>query len=186
LGEKLMKKNLLIATNAQKVLHFLINHPIKELLESEIQKATRFSKSGVNYALRDLVAANFLSRTKRGKTFFYTLNHKSLIVKQLKIIETITQLSPLLKRLEPLTFKIILFGSSSRGENTLDSDIDLLILSRNKDLVMEQIKKTNRKRKIQSIIYSNLNFIEKKKTDPVFYEQVIQGIVLWEGGGNVL
>ena len=181
-----MKRNPLVTTNAQKALHFLIDHPVKGLLEGEIQKATKLSKSGVNYALRDLVATNFLSRTKRGKAFFYTLNHKSPIVKQLKVIETLTQLNPLLKRLEPLTSKIILFGSSSRGENTLDSDIDLLILSRNKDIVLEQIKKNNSKRKIQGIIYSNLNFIEKKKTDPIFYEQVIQGIVLWEGGENVL
>jgi len=181
-----MRENPLVTTNAQKALHFLIDHQVKGLLENEIQKATGLSKSGVNYALRDLVAANFLSRAKRGKAFFYTLNHKSLIVKQLKIIETLTQLNPILKRLEPLTSKIILFGSSSRGENTVDSDIDLLVLSRNKDLVIEQIKKNNSKRKIQSIIYSNLNFIEKKKTDPIFYEQVIQGIVLWEGGENVL
>lgn len=181
-----MKKNPLITTNAQKVLHSLLDHPIGELLESEIQKATKISKSGINYALRDLVSADFLSRTKRGKAFFYTLKHQNLIVKQLKIIGTITQLNNLLKKLKSLASKIILFGSSSRGENTIDSDIDLLILSRNKDLVLEQIKRFNSKRKIQSIIYSNLNFIEKKKTDPVFYEQVIQGIALWEGEEDVL
>lgn len=181
-----MNKNPLVATNAQKILHFFIDYPIKELIEAEIQKATKLSKSGVNYALRDLVAANFLSRTKRGKTFFYTLNHRNLIIKQLKIIETLIRLTPLLKRLAPLTSKIILFGSAGRGENTLDSDIDLLIISHNKDLVMEHIGKINSKQKIQSIIYSNLNFIEKKKNDPVFYEQVIQGIVLWEKDENVL
>ncbi|MFH1979063.1 MAG: helix-turn-helix domain-containing protein, partial [Patescibacteria group bacterium] len=112
LGERLMRKNPLVTTNAQKALHFLIGHPVKGLLEGEIQKATKLSKSGVNYALRDLVAANFLSRIKRVKSFFYTLNHKNLIIKQLKIIETITQLSGLLKKIEPLTSKIILFGSS--------------------------------------------------------------------------
>jgi predicted nucleotidyltransferase len=181
-----MHKNLLVATNAQKVLYVLINYPVKELLESEIQKAVKLSKSGVNYALRELVAANFLSRAKRGKSFFYILNHKNLVIKQIKIIETLNQIEVLLKRLELLTSKIILFGSSSRGENTPDSDIDLLVISRNKDLVMEQIRKFNSKRKIQCIIYSNLNFIEKKKTDPIFYEQVIQGIVLWEGSENVL
>ncbi|MBU0477652.1 hypothetical protein KKC91_03695 [bacterium] len=35
-----MRKNILVATNAQKVLHFLIDHPIRDFLESEIQKAT--------------------------------------------------------------------------------------------------------------------------------------------------
>ncbi|MCK4810582.1 MAG: nucleotidyltransferase domain-containing protein [Candidatus Omnitrophica bacterium] len=176
-----MKKNILFVTNAQKVLLFLVDHPIRNFLESEIQKATKISKSGVNYALRALVAADFLFRTKRGKVFFYTLNHKNLVVKELKVIETITQIDGLLKKLEPLVSKIILFGSSSRGENTPDSDIDLLVISRNKEFVSKQIEKFKSKRKIQSVICTNLSFIEKKKTAPVFYEQVNKGIVLSQG-----
>ena len=58
---------------------------------------------------------------KEAKPFFYTLNHKNLIVKQLKVIGTIAQLNGLLKKLKPLVSKIILFGSSSRGRNTPDS-----------------------------------------------------------------
>ncbi|MFH1904600.1 MAG: nucleotidyltransferase domain-containing protein [bacterium] len=180
-----MRKNILVATNAQKVLHFLIDHPIRDFLESEIQKATKISKSGVNYALRELVATDFLFRTKRGKAFFYTLNHKNIVVKQLKVIETIDQISGILKKLKPLSSKILLFGGSSRGENTPDSDIDLLIISRNKEHIIQQIKSHRNKRNIQSIVYSNLNFIEKKKTDPIFYEQANKGIVLWEEEGLV-
>ncbi len=179
-----MKKNILIATNAQKILHFLINSPIRDFLETEIQQATKISKSGVNYALRDLMSTDFLFRTKRGKTFFYTLNYENPIVKHLKVIEIIRQLSGLLNKLKPLSSRIILFGSSSRGEDQADSDIDLLIISRNKDAVVEQIKKFGGNRKIQSIICTNLSFIEKEKTDPVFYQQVNKGIVLWDGGSG--
>ena len=71
-----MRKNILVTTNAQKVLRFLIDHPIRDFLESEIQKATKISKSGVNYALCELVATDFLFRTKRGKAFFSTRNHR--------------------------------------------------------------------------------------------------------------
>ena len=181
-----MKKNIIAATNVQKILYFPIDHPIRDFLESKIQKATKISNSGVNYALRELITTDFLFRIKRGKAFFYTLNHKNLIVKQLKVIETINQLNSILEKLKPLTSKIILFGSSSRGENTADSDIDLLIISRNKHLVLKQINKYKGKRKTQSIIYTNLSFIEKKETDPVFYEQVNKGIVLWEGSSNDL
>ncbi len=181
-----MKRNLLVATNAQKVLHFLIDHPVKDFLESEIQKTTKISKSGVNYALRDLVATDFLFRSKRGKAFFYTLNHKNLVVKQLKVIETIIQLGSLLKKLKPLASKIILFGSSSRGENMPDSDIDLLIITHSKNSVQDQIKKLRNKRKIQPVICSNIKFLEKKKTDTVFYEQVNKGIVIWEGSEHDL
>lgn len=174
------KKNILVATNAQKVLHFLIDHPIRDFLESEIQKATKISKSGVNYALRALVTTDFLFRAKRGKVYFYTLNHKNLIVKQLKVIGTITQLNGLLKKLKPLVSKIILFGSSSRGENTPDSDIDLLIISHSKGSVQEQTKTLKSKREIQPVICSNIELLEKKKNDPIFYEQVNKGIVLCE------
>ena len=173
-----MKRNLLITTNAQKVLYFLIDHPVKDFLESEIQKTTKISKSGINYALRDLGAGGFLFRSKRGKAFFYRLNHKNLVVKQLKVIETIIHLNGLLKKLKPLASKIILFGSSSRGENTPDSDIDLLIITHSKNSIQNQIEKVRSKREIQSVICSNVEFLEKKKTDTVFYEQVNKGIVL--------
>ena len=104
-----MRKNILVTTNAQKVLHFLIDHPIRDFFESEIQKATKISKSGVNYALRELVITDFLFRTKRGKAFFYTLNHKNIVVKQLKVIETIDQISGILKKLKSLSSKIVLW-----------------------------------------------------------------------------
>jgi len=180
------KKNILIATNAQKVLRFLIDHPIRDFLESEIQKATKISKAGVNFALRGLVFTDFLSRAKRGKAYFYTLNHKNLVVKQLKVIATITQFNGILKRLKPVSSKIILFGSSSRGENTPDSDIDLLIISHSKSSVQEQISKHKSKRKIQPVICSNVEFLEKKKNDPIFYEQVNKGMVLYEGSEHDL
>jgi len=180
------KKDILIVTTVQKILHFLIDHPIRDFLESEIQKATKISKSGVNYALRALVITDFLFRSKRGKAFFYTLNHKNLIVKQLKIIETINHLNGLLKKLKPLASKIILFGSSSRGENTPDSDIDLLIISHSKGFVQEQIKTLKSNREIQTVIFSNIEFLEKKKNDPIFYDQVNKGIVLCEGSAHDL
>ncbi|MFC2149169.1 nucleotidyltransferase domain-containing protein [Candidatus Auribacterota bacterium] len=175
-----MNKDLLKATNSQKILFCLLNDPFGDFLESEIQKATKISKSGVNYALRELVSADFVFRAKRGKTFFYTLNRDDLVVRQLKIIETVSGLEKVLKLLKPLSSKIILFGSSSRGEDTPDSDIDLMIISRNKDLVLSKLKDCKCKRKIQSVIDTNTGFAEKKSKDPVFYEQVNKGIVLWD------
>lgn len=178
------ENDILATTNAQKVLNFLIKKPIKNFLESEIQKATKISKSGVNYALRDLVSTDFLTRTRRGKVYFYSLSHNNLFVKQLKIIETLFRIKGVLKKLQQLSSKIILFGSSSRGEDMPDSDIDLLIISRNKELILKCLENHKNKRKIQSIICSNVDFIEKKNKDPVFYEQVNKGIVLWERSSN--
>jgi predicted nucleotidyltransferase len=95
-------------------------------------------------------------------------------------LQTIIEIEPLYKKLKDAASKIILFGSSCRGEDTPDSDTDLFIVSHSKDRIEEEIKKFHSKRKIQAIVRTNLNFNEMKQTEPDFYEQVIKGIVLWE------
>lgn len=85
-------RNILVATNSQKVLNFFLDHPGKEFVEKEIQRAVKISKSGTNYALRELVQADFLSRNKKGKQNFYSLNYKDPIIKQLKVTKVIIQI----------------------------------------------------------------------------------------------
>lgn len=176
-----MKKDIFVVTNSQKVLDFLIEHPVRNFTEVEIKKSVKISRSGINYALRDLVDTGFLSRDKRGKIYFYSLNRRDPIVKQIKILKIIMQIDGLLKSLKKISSKIILFGSSSRGENTFDSDIDLFTVSHNENFIKKEIEKYRFKREIQIIVRSPLRFTEMKQSDPVFYEQVNQGIVLWDG-----
>lgn len=178
-----MKKNILFSTNSQKVLDFILKYLHRDFIEREIQKTVKISRSGINYALRELEAAGFISRNKRGKSYFYALNHKNPVVRQLKVLQTIIEIEPLYKKLKDAASKIILFGSSCRGEDTTDSDIDLFIVSRSKDKIEEEIKKFHSKRKIQAVVRTNLNFNEMKQTEPDFYEQVTKGIVLWEAQG---
>lgn len=178
-----MKKNTLFSTNSQQVLDFILKYPYRDFIEREVQRSVKISRSGINYALRELQAEGFISRNKRGKSFFYTLNHKDPVVRQLKVLQTIIEIKPLYKKLKAAASRIILFGSSCRGENTPDSDIDLFIVSHNKEEIEEEIKKFHSKRKIQAVIRTNLKFNEMKRTEPEFYEQVTKGIVLWEVGG---
>lgn len=179
-----MKKNILFSTNSQKVLDFILKYPHRDFIEAEIQKAIRISRSGINYALRELEAAGFISRDKRGKSYFYILNHKNPVIRQLKVLQTIIEIEPLYKKLKGAASKIILFGSSCRGENTPDSDVDLFIVSHSKEEIENQIKKFHSKRKIQAVVRTNLKFNEMKQTEPDFYEQVNKGIVLWEAEGE--
>lgn len=173
-------RNILVATNSQKVLNFLLDYPGKEFVEKEVQKAVRISKSGTNYALKELVHANFLYRIRKGKQCLYSLNYKNLVIKRLKITKVIMQIQRLLSSLRKLSSKVILFGSSAHGEDGADSDIDLFIVTHSKVEIEEKIKKFRLKRKIQPVFRTELEYTELKQTDPVFYEQVSRGIVLWE------
>lgn len=174
-------QNILVSTNSQKVLNFFLDHPGKEFVEKEIQKTVKISKSGTNYALRELVRANFLFRNRKGNQHLYSLNYKNPVIKQLKVTKTIIQIQSLLEFLKRLSSTVILFGSSSRGEDITDSDIDLFIVTQNKTEIEREIKKFRFKRKIQPVFRTELKYTEMKQTDPVFYEQVKPGIVLWEG-----
>lgn len=178
-----MKKiaNILIATNSQKVLNFFLDHPGKDFVEREIKKVTKLSKSGINYALKELVSVQAVYRDNKGKINFYSLNYKHPLVKQLKVLKTITYLQPLIRKLKAVSSKIILFGSASRGEDIPESDIDLFIFSNNKKEDIEyEMNKVKLKRKAQLVVRTELGHIELKNNDPVFYEQIQRGIILWE------
>ena len=179
-----MKKNILCATNSQKILAFISQYPHRDFMEREIERAVRISRSGTNYALRELALAGFVFRNKRGKACFYTLNHRSPLVKQLKIMKTIAGILPLYENIKDVSSKIILFGSSCRGENAVDSDIDLFVVSRSQEDVEKIVKRYPSKRKIQAVIRSNVKLNEMRQTEPDFYEQVNRGIVLWEAQGE--
>ena len=178
-----MDKNqsILFTTNTQKVLDFLLERPGKEFVEREIREAVGISKSGANYALRELVRANFIFRYKKGKIYLYSLNYKNPVVKQLKVLKTIICIQPILKKLKKLSSKVILFGSSSRGENIEDSDIDLFVISNiKKEEIETQINKLKSKRKLQLVVRTELGEIELKDNDPTFYDQIQKGIILWQ------
>lgn len=174
-----MQKNILFSTNSQRALNFLLRHPFKDIMEQEVCSVVKISRSGVNYALRELKSANLISRDKRGNQYFYILNHRNPIVKQLKVLQTIIEIWPLCKKIAGISSVIMLFGSSCRGEDTFDSDIDLFVVARDKEEIQKLIDRFHYRRKIQVIVRSPLKFNEMKHAEPDFYEQVIKGIVLW-------
>lgn len=177
-----MKENLLFSTNSQKFLSFILDYPLKDFLEVELRDKLKSGKSSAHYALKNLVSAGFLTKKKRGKRFFYTLNHKTPIIKQMKILKTIYTLESLIKKIKPLCEKIMLFGSCARGEDNIESDIDLLVVTQEKTEIKEIVSNLKSKRKIQVKIYSTLELLELEKNDPVFFDQISWGILL--GGKN--
>jgi len=173
-------EKILFTTNSQKILEFLIQAPGEEYLSREIQIAVKISKAGTNFALNDLVKAGFIRRKKRGKMYLYVVNFEHPLIKQLKVLKVIMFLEPLLKRMRNKSQKIILYGSSSRGENTKDSDIDLFVVTNAFQEIEKIIKNSSKGKIIQLIARTPLKYIEMEKTDPIFYAEIERGIVLWE------
>jgi len=112
--------------------------------------------------------------------YFYKAKSEDTLIKQLKILQSITKLLPLVEKLKNITSKIILFGSSAKGENAAESDIDIFILTRESDEVKKVIFKNRRREKIKPVIKTINEFVKEKQKSPVFYKEVEKGIMLWE------
>ncbi len=111
---------------------------------------------------------------------FYTAADRHPFVRQFKVLDVIAQLEPLLEQLRPLSRRIVLFGSCAQGTGTDDSDIDLFILAPERSRIMAVISHSDLAQSVQPIIVNNQEFVAMKENDRVFYEQLQQGIVLWE------
>ena len=170
----------IISTNAQKVLVFLIQNPGRQFLANEIQKATRLSRAGVNFSLRKLTAEKLVLREKKSKIFLYSVDYSGPVIKQLKVLNNVMFLEPLINKLKTFSQKIVLFGSCARGDNVADSDIDMFILSSSPYIIEERIKKNNLGKKIQVIIRNPTQFIKMEKEEPIFWAEIDRGITMWE------
>ena len=168
------------ATNSLKVLSYLAEHPGKEFLCSEIQKATSISRAGVYIALGELSRQNLVSKAKKGKLLFYSIIYDDSAIKQFKILKNVLALRTLVSKLKGLSTKIILYGSTSRGENDPTSDIDLFILSQDPEAAKKVIASLKTRQKIQSIIKTPSELPDFEKKEKVYYAEVDRGITLWE------
>ena len=172
-------KNIFFNTNNQKVLEFLVENNKEPKAASEIQSAMKISKGGLNLTLRFLVKTGLLERITRGKTYLYQARVEHPVVKQFKVLSTTIKLYPLVKKIAPHIQKIILFGSTSRGENLPDSDIDLLIITHEQE-ELTKILGSFKNLPLKPIMKTPLGFGDLKKKDPTFYLEVIRGIILFE------
>lgn len=171
------------ATNYLKILSFLVKNPGKEFLGSQIQKATSTSRAGVYIALRDLIKQKLVLKSQKGKFLIYSVAHDEPIIRQFKVLRNILLLRPVIERLKPISKKIILYGSAGRGEDDLNSDIDLFILSKEPQTTKEILSSIKIKRKIQAVVKSPSELADSKEKEKVFYEEIDRGITLWEEKG---
>lgn len=180
IGMKKDPNSIFCATTPLKVLSFLANNPTREYQGREIQQATRISRAGVYLALRDLARNDLVRKTRKGKFLIYSAACGNPLVKQFKVLKNLTLLNAALSKLRSLSKKIVLYGSTSRGEDDSNSDIDLFVLSHSPDIAKETITSLKIKRKIQAVVKTPVDLYELKEKDKVFCDEVERGIILWE------
>lgn len=168
-----------MSSNLQRALDLLAGHPDHSYFVTEVSRLTGISSGGASEALAHLHDFGLVTREQRGKLVLYCADAQHPIIRQYKVLLTVVDLSPLLDELRPLADEVILFGSCAEGANTPDSDVDLYVVADDPDSVHDVIWGSSLAERLRPVTVTPLGSIETKQQDPVFYEQVMRGMVLW-------
>lgn len=170
-----------LSKTSQKILSFLADNPDQQFYGSQISKMANVSMGASNQILKELTLKKFVIAEKKGRMIFYKIDKNHPLVKQIKTTNTISRLSGLMSALKGECLEVILFGSAARGENSIDSDIDLFVVSHNPDQVKKIIKKRyNKTLPIEPIVKTPNQWADIESKDKEFFLEVSRGIILYQ------
>ena len=167
----------------QKILELFFEKPFDEFHLRGVAKESNVSAPTAKTQLDKFVKEEFIEKKKKANLVLFkanTNNNRFRLLKTAYSLERIEK-SKLIEKLEsefnPLS--IVLFGSAARGEDDSESDLDLLIISKNKkELDLSKFEK-KLKREINYSVYSSSEWNKKAGRDKPFYQRIlIEGIPL--------
>ena len=175
----------IIFTVNQKVLSLFAKLSDKEFYERQIARRLGIGYSSANGALNELYSAGLLKRRQEGKMYFYSVDPSSSIVIELKKLVNLLLIEPLIEELKKVSNRIILYGSCAQGTDNSKSDLDLFIVTNNKNKALESVNNFKFPRgfediHIQPVVKTPVELLEMKGLDQAFIEEVERGTVLWE------
>jgi predicted nucleotidyltransferase len=179
-----MLADVLIKTPEQKIFSLFIMNPERPFYLREISKRLNISLGATHAALLALQNAQILSCRSVGKTRLFeleTLNFRGALNSS-RVLNTVLILEPFVEVLKNHSRRIILYGSYARGTFTLESDLDLFIVSDDRETVLSQLNDLLRNIEIdiRPVIKGQVEWMDLEKTDPEFFRELMNGLSLWE------
>lgn len=185
-----MKKQLdykekLLNRTPLKIFSYLCRVPHLPHYEREIARAVEASVGATNQTLKLLLNFGIVTREKKGQLYLYQVIDGNPLVREYKKFENILDISGLVIRIKDMCNKIVLYGSCAAGVDTIESDVDLFIISREKEKVLREIRKEAKsmKREIKPLIFSAEEYLSMRNKKEALLDEVDSGIVLYEKKG---
>ncbi len=180
-----MLNTYLINTVTQRVISFLAKFCDQEFYERQIAQRIGIAYGSANRALNELYSTGAIRRRQEGKMLFYSVDPSNAAITEFKKLINMMLIESLVEELKSISSKVVLYGSCAQGSDTSQSDLDLFIVSHDKEWVMQSIGNCSFPRgfediHIQPVIKSSVELLEAGESEQAFLEEVEQGIVLWE------
>ncbi|MCK4718106.1 MAG: nucleotidyltransferase domain-containing protein [Thermoplasmata archaeon] len=162
------------------VLALLARSPGKEYYVRELAKLVNGSVGGCHEAAKRLRGMGLVKSRKSGRNLYYTVNEENPAVFHFKIFVNTLELNTLVEDIRDMSMKIVLFGSCSIGKDTVESDIDLLVVTEEaEDVKKALVIKYLNGRRLRPVILAPHELIELKGRDKAFYNEMNKGMVIW-------
>lgn len=155
------------------LLRLFLYDPGLEAHQAEIVDASGLSRMTATKLLNIFENSGILKVSRKGDLKLYSIVAEHPIVTHLKIFLNVADISLSLKGLSRKDLEVYLFGSAARGEDTIDSDIDILIItSLGKDIIFKALGKLRyaQNREVNPIIYTPAEYSKLPVTDKAFFE----------------
>ena len=176
----------LITTASQKIISLLVKFSDQEFYEREVARRLEISAGSANRSLNELFSSGVVTRRREGKMFFYSIGpFNNATVTELKKIINLLLIEPLVEALKAISNRVVLYGSCAQGTDTSESDLDLFVVSSDKQNVSDTIHNFEFPRgyeniHIQPVIKTPVELLESGESERTFLEEIESGLKLWE------
>jgi predicted nucleotidyltransferase len=166
---------------AVQLLELFSDRPEAEMYQREIldemrsQYNPKLTTPSIKKWLDFFVQNGILSEKKKKKWVLYSLNKGNPVVKQLRIFLNVTRLYGLIKNFDIDDAEIYLFGSTARGEDSENSDIDLLVIGKIDDDTRSNVRLKildKGKKEVNFVVYSKGQYSDLYRNDKAFYDSI--------------
>ena len=146
----------------------------------ELAQKLSISTGAASSQLRILAESGLVTSEQKGRTLMYRADISQPLVREAKIFRNLAELTPFIADIRENVTRVILFGSCATGEDTEESDIDLLIETSDKSALQKIIARHEEEipRKISPIIVSAEESGQLRIRDRPLYDRIRSGKTL--------
>jgi len=150
----------------------------------EIAREVGSSAGGTHEVLGSLFDLGLVERRTSGRNVYFRAVNEHPAIRHFKIFTSIMELRTITSSLERLSSRIILFGSCATGEDTLGSDMDLMVVTGHPSNVRKTIQASETSRRINAVVLRPQELAVLKRRDRAFYDEAMKGIILGGRGDD--
>lgn len=157
------------------LFRIFLDRPDAELYQSEAIKQSGLAANTAIKWLKNLVGYGLLAEAWKGGMKLYSLNRGSPVVRQLKILLNVAAIFEVAGQYAGTGTEVYLYGSAARGEDTPESDIDLLILGKaDENLIGRLVRGIEDAvgRPVSPLVKTPVEYAELSRMNSAFYESI--------------